>query len=43
MTHESRQAALEAAGLAHPNPEAVTAPLFSAGIPFFFRFDKCQV
>jgi transposase len=43
MTPESRQAALEAAGLAHPSPEAVTAPLFSTGTPFFFRLDKIQV
>ena len=42
MTPESRQAALEAAGLAHPSPEAVTAPLFSTGTPFFFRLDKIQ-
>jgi hypothetical protein len=34
---------LEAAGLAHPSPEAVTAPLFSTGTPFFFRLDKIQV
>jgi transposase len=43
MAHESKRAALEAAGLAHPSPEAVTAPLFSADIPFFFRLDKIQV
>jgi transposase len=43
MTHQSRRAALEAAGLAHPGPEMVTAPLFSVGNPFFFPLDKVQV
>jgi transposase len=43
MTHQSRQAALAAAGLAHPKPSEVTAPLFVAGSPFFFAVDKVQV
>jgi hypothetical protein len=44
MTHQSRQAALAAAGLAHPKPSAVTAPLFVANnSPFFFAVDKVQV
>jgi hypothetical protein len=43
MTHQSRRAALEAAGLAHAGPEMVTAPLFSVGNPFFFPLDKVQV
>jgi transposase len=43
MTQQSRQAVLEAAGLTHPSPDAVTAPLFTAGIPFFFALDKVQV
>ncbi len=43
MSHESRRRALEAAGLVHPRPEAVTAPLFEAASPFFFAPDKVQV
>jgi transposase len=43
MTHQSRQASLEAAGLTHPNPETVTASLFVLGNPFFFAMDKVQV
>lgn len=39
----SRRQALEAAGLVHPRPEAVTAPLFVAGPEFFFAADKLQV
>ena len=35
-------AALERAGLVHPRPEAVTAPLFSSG-GFFLPADKVQV
>src|SRR5262245_42332177 len=42
MSLESRRAALEAAGLVHPRPEAVTAPLFGSD-PFFFPLDKVQV
>ena len=43
MTAASRRQALEAAGLLHPNPEAVTAPLFQRGDPFFLVDDKVQV
>ena len=38
----SRRDALEVAGLVHPRPEAVTAPLFGSE-PFFFAEDKVQV
>ena len=43
MTNDSRRRALEAAGLVHPRPEAVTSPLFVDGDPFFFALDKVQV
>lgn len=43
MSLESRREALEAAGLAHPRPEAVTSKLFGAGQGFFFASDKVQV
>ena len=43
MSQEPRRAALEASGLAHPRPEAVTAELFCSGSPFFFALDKVQV
>ncbi|HVA75867.1 MAG TPA: hypothetical protein VNF71_15020 [Acidimicrobiales bacterium] len=43
MSHQSRRASLEIAGLMHPRPEAVTAPLFVGGNPFFFAVDKVQV
>ncbi len=43
MSLETRRAALEAAGLVHPRPEAVTAELFCSGDPFFFSADKVQV
>jgi len=43
MSQESRRRALEEAGLVHPNPEAVTAPLFAGPEPFFFAQDKVQV
>ncbi len=39
----SRRQVLQAAGLAHPRPDAVTAPLFGCGDPFFFARDKVQV
>ena len=42
MTHETRRAALEAAGLVHPRPGEVTAVLFATD-PFFFALDKVQV
>jgi transposase len=43
MSTRARLAALEAAGLAHHRPEAVTAPLFAVGTPFFLAADKVQV
>jgi transposase len=43
MTQESRRAALQAAGLSHPRPDAVTASVFAGGDPFFFALDKVQV
>ena len=43
MSHETRRLALERLGLVHPHPEAVTAPLFSDGGPFFLALDKVQV
>ena len=39
----ARRSALEAAGLLHPRPEAVTATLFDGQRPFFFALDKVQV
>jgi transposase len=43
MTMATRRQALEAAGLVHSNREAVTAPLFRGGSPFFLVDDKVQV
>src|SRR5487761_1449771 len=43
VSHNSRRAALEVAGLLHPRPQAVTAELFTSGSPFFFAPDKVQV
>jgi transposase len=43
VSRETRREALEASGLVHPNPEAVSAALFVAGDPFFFALDKVQV
>ncbi|HMK97270.1 MAG TPA: helix-turn-helix domain-containing protein [Acidimicrobiales bacterium] len=43
MSQATRRAALEAAGLGHPKPEAVTAEAFTGGNPFFFALDKVQV
>lgn len=42
MSLQSRRAALEATGLLHPRPEAVTAELFGSH-PFFLALDKVQV
>lgn len=42
MTARARSKALEAAGLVHPNPEAVSAPLFDGSRPFFLSMDKVQ-
>ena len=43
MGHDERRRALEANGLTHPDPEAVTAALFASAEPFFFAADKLQV
>jgi transposase len=43
MSHQSRRQALDASGLTHPRPEAVTAGLFIGDSPFFFPLDKVQV
>ncbi len=43
MEPVTRLLALEAAGLVHPHPEAVTAPLFRDARPFFLPDDKIQV
>ncbi|MCA1710076.1 MAG: helix-turn-helix domain containing protein [Actinobacteria bacterium] len=40
--NKSRRDALDAAGLVHPRPEAVTAPLFRSEL-FFLAEDKVQV
>src|SRR6185437_14092502 len=39
----TRLRALTEAGLLHPNPDAVLAPLFTGGSGFFLAFDKVQV
>ena len=43
MAERARQRALEAAGLLHPAPEAVTAAAFVEHPEFFAAFDKVQV
>lgn len=43
MAERARQRALEAAGLLHPAPEAVTAAVFVEHREFFAAFDKVQV
>lgn len=43
MTMATRRQALEATGLAHPRPGAVSAPLFDGTRPFFLALDKVQV
>jgi transposase len=43
VSQEARRQSLEAGGLVHPRPEAVTASLFVGGDPFFFALDKVQV
>ncbi|HVA42184.1 MAG TPA: hypothetical protein VNF50_01735 [Acidimicrobiales bacterium] len=43
MSHTTRRSALEAAGLLHPRPEAVSAEVFVGANPFFFSLDKVQV
>jgi transposase len=43
MTVASRRRVLQQSGLLHPRPEAVSAPLFHRGEPFFLALDKVQV
>jgi transposase len=43
MSQDSRRRFLEAGGMLHPHPEAVTAGLFVSREPFFFALDKLQV
>ena len=43
MNTSTRRRVLEQAGLLHPRPEAVTAPLFNGREPFFLALDKVQV
>ena len=43
MTTASRRQVLEQAGLLHPHPQAVSAPLFDGREPFFLALDKVQV
>jgi transposase len=43
MTTATRRRVLEEIGLLHPQPDAVTAPLFDGREPFFFALDKVQV
>ncbi|MHB1502236.1 MAG: helix-turn-helix domain-containing protein [Candidatus Dormibacteria bacterium] len=42
LTQEERRQTLAADGLVHSHPEAVRAPLFLSGNPFFFAPDKVQ-
>jgi len=42
-SERARLKALEAAGLLHPRPGAVAAPLFDGSHPFFLAADKVQV
>jgi transposase len=42
-SNNNRRQALQAAGLAHPRPDAVSARLFHSGDPFFLALDKVQV
>ena len=43
MSTATRRQILEQAGLLHPRPEAVTAPLFDGRESFFLDLDKVQV
>jgi transposase len=43
VSQAARRRALQAAGLVHPHPEAVTAPAFQGPAPFFLALDKVQV
>lgn len=43
MSTATRRRLLEQSGLIHPDPQAVTAPLFDGHQSFFFAADKVQV
>lgn len=43
MSTDARRRSLETVGLIHPHPDAVIAPLFTGGDPFFYALDKVQV
>ena len=43
LSDTTRLRALTEAGLLHPNPDAVLAPLFTGGSGFFLASDKVQV
>lgn len=43
MSTATRRRIIEQAGLLHPRPEAVTAPLFDGRESFFLALDKVQV
>jgi transposase len=43
MSTSSRRQSLQVAGLMHPRPDSVTAPLFAGGDSFFLALDKVQV
>jgi transposase len=43
VSDTARLAALTEAGLVHPNPDGVCAPLFTGGSGFFLASDKVQV
>ena len=43
MSDATRLRALTEAGLVHPNPDGVVAPLFTGGSGFFLPSDKVQV
>ncbi|MGH8596572.1 MAG: helix-turn-helix domain-containing protein [Gammaproteobacteria bacterium] len=43
MSTATRRRILEQAGLIHPSPQAVTAPIFNGREPFFLAADKIQV
>jgi len=43
MSEATRLRTLVEAGLLHPNPDAVCAPLFTPGAGFFLAADKVQV
>ena len=43
LSDTTRLRELTQAGLVHPNPDAVFAPLFTGGSGFFLAADKVQV